>query len=65
MCINGRKLCGFSLSYIYADGVQNAYKSESQLHARDSARWLIGFALKKALLDLFAFTFLRIGLPGT
>ena len=33
-------------SYIHAEGFQNAHKSESNLRAKDSVRWLIGFKIR-------------------
>ena len=45
--------CGFYFSHIHAEGFQHAHKSVSNLHAKDSARWLIVF--KGALSGLRQF----------
>ena len=60
MYLIGRKSCAFYFSHIHAEEVQNRNKSVSNSRAKDSARWLIRFTLKKLCLIFFAFTFIRI-----
>ena len=65
MYIIDGKFCGFYFSHIHAEGAQDAQKSVSTMHAKDSAWWLIGFNKKKFACFFFAFTFYREEVSGT